>query len=696
MADAPQIDYDALADQARRQAATPVAPAANVDYDKLDQLARQQSQAQPAGGAPAYADLKGNPIERFGQGLWSTTGAALGSAGKALWDLMNVAGGDKKSLDPETKQLWHGIIQSHQDQAQKAKDAWDQGNHTEAAGHALATILPLIGPAAAHAAERVGGSAPVFDKYGNVIQPGQQPDVAGGLGETTGILGPSAVAAAVPKIVGGLKVEPTLTPAGASAVQFADTEGIPISAATRTGNETLRRAQATTARTPSGSRIATKAQAATQAGLASTAADIAGLPLDALESPEAAGAGTAKSLSTTEATHGAGADKAYQQLRDIEADPANHQTITTGMRSVDSGLVDAQGNPIIHQEPITETIALPVDMTSVKQALAPLHDEFAQDMPLTQRQSSAGLNAMRNVLDGPDVVSGSVADRNLGAIKAILRENVNGRTKFMLGKVLDAMDPVVDQAVGQGGQQALDALHEGRSLTKARYATKATIKALPDEPVGIFKTLTTPGDARINLLRDVQTHAPNSLPALGRATLEGLFNTALGPDGKPNPAAALKLWNKMGDSTKSILFPQQIDRLNDFFQLGKLDAQTPRMAPVSSSVHTVGNMAALPAELGLFATGHPAVAGTALGVQALYGLGSRALARALWSPKVGKFLTNPRVPAPPPGVTFLPGAAAGPSEPLLRAKGGPISEPLRQLEERALGRDAALAHLKRG
>jgi hypothetical protein len=42
------------------------------------------------------------------------------------------------------------------EQAQKAKAAWDRGEHVEAAGHALAAVLPVVGPAAANAGEAIG------------------------------------------------------------------------------------------------------------------------------------------------------------------------------------------------------------------------------------------------------------------------------------------------------------------------------------------------------------------------------------------------------------------------------------------------------------------------------------------------------------------------------------------------------------
>jgi len=57
-------------------------------------------------------------------------------------------------------------------QWQKAGQAYQAGNSVEAAGHAVAGSIPLIGPAAAEAGEQIGSG-----------------DVAGGLGRTTGLVG---------------------------------------------------------------------------------------------------------------------------------------------------------------------------------------------------------------------------------------------------------------------------------------------------------------------------------------------------------------------------------------------------------------------------------------------------------------------------------------------------------------------------
>lgn len=77
------------------------------------------------------------------------------------------------------------IVQSHIDQAKKAKQAYDEGRYTEAAGHLGAAALPVVGPAAAGIGERIAATG----------------DVATGVGEGAGLIASMAVPKAVPAVV---------------------------------------------------------------------------------------------------------------------------------------------------------------------------------------------------------------------------------------------------------------------------------------------------------------------------------------------------------------------------------------------------------------------------------------------------------------------------------------------------------------
>lgn len=84
--------------------------------------------------------------------------------------------------------LLNAIKDAHVAQGQKAMQAGREGRYSEMVGHGLAAAVPLIGPAAANAGERIGE--------------GTVEGVAGGLGEMGGLLAGPRVMAKAPGMVG--------------------------------------------------------------------------------------------------------------------------------------------------------------------------------------------------------------------------------------------------------------------------------------------------------------------------------------------------------------------------------------------------------------------------------------------------------------------------------------------------------------
>jgi hypothetical protein len=416
-----------------------------------------------------------------------------------------------------------------------------------------------------------------------------------------------------PKAVAGLLSRMKISPSGplAEVVKFADDHGIPISAAARTGMERIRQFQARSA----SSKAAQRSQARTQAAMTRTAEQLRGAPptppaaagaappapppeaFRATPTPpaaagappptppsggprvtrEAVGAQVAGELRATSARYGAGESAAYKRLEEIEA--ANAQPVVTGTRQIPAARPEARLTPagMPQTEQVTEMIGLPVNLETAKTRLGPLIAEVEQQLPPALREQSVGLQALRNLQDAPGTVSATVADGYLSAIKTLLRSrSINPKSRRLLREALDAVSPAVDQAVAQGGPEAVQRLSEGRQLTAAKYAAERTMRSLripkrdefPLEPVRLFRKLTAPGDVNIGLLERVKQDAPNSIPAVRQTLLEGLFDTALGRDGKLDPAAARRAWNRMGDATKRLLVddPKQIPPIDDFFR----------------------------------------------------------------------------------------------------------------------------------
>lgn len=115
----------------------------------------------------------------YGPSANSGVRGAVTAAAQALDPRRLMAGLGQAIASPlDTAQ---GLYRAHEAQAGKAADAFREGRYSEALGHGAATALPLIGPAAANAGERIGRG-----------------DIGGGLGEGAGLI----ASLGAPKVVG--------------------------------------------------------------------------------------------------------------------------------------------------------------------------------------------------------------------------------------------------------------------------------------------------------------------------------------------------------------------------------------------------------------------------------------------------------------------------------------------------------------
>jgi hypothetical protein len=105
----------------------------------------------------------------------------------------------------------------------------------------------------------------------------------------------------------------------------------------------------------------------------------------------------------------------------------------------------------------------------------------------------------------------------------------------------------------------------------------AILRRLREEPVGSYRLLTADHDAGIAFLRDVQRHAPESLPEVGRAQMEEWLARATKEGRFDHGDALYAEWQKLGPNTKRALFggPLQVQRLDQFFTLAKRIAKNP-------------------------------------------------------------------------------------------------------------------------
>jgi hypothetical protein len=491
-------------------------------------------------------------------------------------------------------------------QFEKAKEAFHKGDYLNASRYTLGWLLPLIGPAANEAGDALGRG-----------------EYAKGLGQAAGLAAQPLVSAGLGKVLsaGKIAVESKLNPVQQGAVNFADQQGIPLDLATRTGNGAAQTLQNVMAKQLGGAGIAADARGAQTAALQKTAENLRTQVEPNLGTneytAETAGQGVKDAIQSRADRFGKKAGDAYDQLRQIEADPQNAKIIAT-----------AEG---------PKAVPLAADMRGVKQALQPIYDEMKQRLPIAQQQANPGLKAVENILQGEDFVPASVAEGNLGALKSIARDSALPQARRLAMNAIDQLDGEVKAAVNQAGPDAIQALERGRALTRAKYSALDVLDTLKNEPVKVFDQLTARRDTQLNLLRDVQRQAPQEMPKLGRAFLEGLFDQATQEGGFGKAGTIANKWEALGTESKNLMFqnPGLIQDLDNFFRIARRISENPNPSGTASTLASV-------------TTAGVVVTNPVTGLS--YILGSNLLARALFNPRAAQAINEGlRLPISAPG-----------------------------------------------
>lgn len=278
-------------------------PPVGADVSSLmPQVGADVSHLMGGGGTPAA-----KPAERS----WlDSTKDFLGEALKSV---------DPRGINAGVQQaFWHPLdTVSAMGQAQgalkdKAEDAFKKGDYAEGVRHVLSYLIPVLGPR--------------LDQAGDYMQKGE---IAKGLGATTDVaaqaFGPKVLKDALPASTGALAANPNA--AEAEAVAFGQRQGIPVDAATATGNPFVRGTQKLADQSLGGSVVGQRAQAAQAQGLATVGEQLAAKSNPAAVTTEQAGQAVREGV--TGAVHKAHGDAsiAYERLRKMEEDPRNLSVI---------------------------------------------------------------------------------------------------------------------------------------------------------------------------------------------------------------------------------------------------------------------------------------------------------------------------------------------------------------------------------
>lgn len=403
------------------------------------------------------------------------------------------------------------------------------------------------------------------------------------------------------------------------AIDFAGQLGIPLSMGQRAGSEMLQRAEKGLVNVPGASGTAQKffdQQKEEIAGAGKRLFNRAS-PAGAKETVEA-GQSVADRLLYKITQAKQFADKRYGQVRSTVGQARNRSTVQVG--ETVSPIVDEFGGEIVR--PVLKTFETATDIGKAQSELRGIVDELAQTMPEFQRQSSPGFTALKQIVDGPEVVDALTADRNLSAVKALLRES-GGASKYLSSKskrlaaiTVDALTKSFDDALGKAGGDALLKLNQGRKAVVRYHDVAELLSSLPKnaagelEPVGVYSRLTSGGDRNIRLLEEIHKMAPKETAELGHTFLTGMLDKATAEGGFGRATGVVADWNRLGPNTKRILF-------GDSFKTSQIDKFLLAAKRLTVDVNPSGTAKLLtaigPAGIALSALLNPATAASMAG-----------------------------------------------------------------------------------
>jgi hypothetical protein len=461
--------------------------------------------------------------------------------------------------------------------AKEAADAFNKGRYVKGMERTVEDI-PLVGPIVRQAREDY-----------------QKGDYGAMAGTAASMLAPSILKKAKVNI----PIPKTLNPVEESAVNYAAREGIPVDAATATGNKAVHALQETVGKQPLMASRAAELRRAQNEGIQQGAQRLTEqVAPTASGDPVVAGQAVADTLKRRVGKLNDIADTQYDRLRQIAAEPKNTKQVQTGVAK--SSLVDAQGNPIT--TPVIEDVKLPTAYSATKARLAPIVEQLEKSIPEAQKQASPGLSLMRQILSRPDMVDADTAMRDLSAIQNIARgagelPEVRGVSKGLAATIVPELRRAVDDAVASGGADATKALARGRLATRSKYAANDLYDSLPKngmgeiEPARVFKRLTQNDDASLQQLRAVQKKAPVAVPEIARAYVEGLMNDMVYQGDVRRAQSAVRAWHGLGAETKNILFPPEIQQnITDFVNYAEMVGRKSNPSGTASTAATLASI----------------------------------------------------------------------------------------------------------
>jgi hypothetical protein len=503
--------------------------------------ASKASAPQPKGLLQQAADVGSDIMKGLGTHLNPVTMA------KGMIDAANVT---------NWPQIGSNILEAQGKAGSEAAEAFKQGKYGTAARKGLGYLIPLLGPAMNAAGDKA--------EDGKVVE-----GVSEGVGLGLATFGANKLPQAAQVVKAGAKKS-------IQGIQdFAAKRNIPLSAADVSDNAFIKGGQQVASATLGGSMVATPARAAQSGQMRRVAGEL----MDEVAPTGASRADAGRSLqSSLEGRKGALEQSAriqYGELDKLEKLPKNQSNVQVGTREVKSGVIDANGNPVVTQVPITEKMAFPTDVRPLKEWAQPILDKLKQRYnpadPESAKNIGQQMKSLQSIVDGPDYKPASVAEKDLSAVKA-LRRNADVETEATMrgAQELDMLQQSIDDAVSKD-PAAIKALQSGRAKWAAKSEVEEIIGKLREEPAQAFEQTSWRKDNGIEFLKRMQKEVPGEMKNLGRAWLEDTFAKSMAEDGLSGGKGLLAKWESLGPETKLVLFdnPAMVKNLDDFFRLAK-------------------------------------------------------------------------------------------------------------------------------
>lgn len=405
----------------------------------------------------------------------------------------------------------------------------------------------------------------------------------------------------------------------AQAVDWAQQQGIPLSAGTMTGSPVIRGTEQGAQKTSLiGGKIGSDAAQATRKGFATLGDSMA---------EEANNGGTAHTFET------AGADAASRARSRVASFANEADDAYSAIRQAE------QNNSVIG-----------VDLKASRQSLESLHKELSAQRdaigglpPGAKANALVALDKLMRVKDASAPLT--VVDSALSELKAILRDasagaNVDSGTGA-LAKIVKELDTQVVNAAKSSAPGIYDKLMEGRTATINKYNAADVLDVLQGSDGSkvsrVAQQLMAPKDANMAQLRKIATEVPEAMPHIGRAYLEDMMARMTADPGELKNMLAE--WQKLGMGTKRTVFaealkekPSYLTDLDNFFLAAKRAGANANTSGTAAQAANIGKLTTL--------AGAGFINPTVWLFAGLQELGAAGMAKALQSPTVVRALTR--------------------------------------------------------